>query len=542
MEPEMEQDRFDLEERRRRRVSGVVAIIALLLLITCGVVAYPRLSSLLQPQTQLKEAQTQDTTDVMVTRGPLTQALLLGGAVEPQRSAKLAFEAASGLVAMVQVEPGMPVEAGQLLVELDEAALQRDLAKVRGELLDARTALDKLLTDRGLTKRIQLEEELRKARLSQEQTRRELDLFNQGKGTPQDKKAKARAAVSAAQEALTDLREGKERKDALESQRIAADLAQIEHGPYAWIQNPSEEDRDREWLLRITMLNTRDTYDQALLQYDMDLRAAEQQLVLAQRALSEITAEIAASSPAVEIKKHEAAVQQAGAHVQQLQDQLSALDEGVTDPDVAEAQALVIKREGRAADAEASLQEAKLVAPFAGIVSDVQVLPGVSVVPGMPLLTLYSASELRVVVQVNEMDIGQLHQDQEVQLSFDAFPGQSISGTLGEIPHYGTYQNGLTFFQVAVALEPGDLQLRAGMSANVRVPLMRKENVLLIPTMAVQRDAEGSFVLVVQGGKASQRRVETGISDGIQTEVLQGLEEGETVRVVLQYPIGPIYR
>jgi HlyD family secretion protein len=272
------------------------------------------------------------------------------------------------------------------------------------------------------------------------------------------------------------------------------------------------------------------------------VRAAEQKVVLARRALLKITDEIAAGSAAVELKKRQAAVQQADARVQQLLDQLLALDEDVPDPDVAKAQALVVKLEGRAADAEASLREARLVAPFAGIVSDAQVVPGASVNPGVPLLTLYSAAELRVVAQVNEMDVGQLTQGQEVQLSFDAFPGQSISGALGEIPRYGSYQNGLTYFRVAVAFEPGDLQLLAGMSANVSVPLARKENVLLIPTMAVERDAEGSFVLVVQGGKTTQRRIEAGISDGIQTEVLQGLEEGETVRVVLQYPIGPVYR
>ena len=177
-----------------------------------------------------------------------------------------------------------------------------------------------------------------------------------------------------------------------------------------------------------------------------------------------------------------------------------------------------------------------------GIVSEVRVAPGATVAPGVELLTLYSATDLRVMVYVNEMDIGQIMQGQEVQLSFDAFPGQSTPGTLGEIPRYGTYQNGLTVFKVATAFETGEMELLSGMSANVSVPLARKDDVLLIPTMAVQRDAEGSFVWVVKNGKTTQRRIETGISDGIQTEVVKGLEEGETVRVVLQYPIGPIYR
>jgi multidrug efflux pump subunit AcrA (membrane-fusion protein) len=536
----MIEDRFDLEEQRRKRLSMFVGVATLLALLVCGWWVYPRLKGLLQPADQLQAGLAQETNDVLVTRGPLTQALLLSGALEPQRTAKLSFAAASGQVAMLYVEPGMPVEQGQLLLELDGAALQRDLAKVRGELLEARNALDKLLMDRGLTKRIGLEEDLRKARLNLEEARRELDLFDKGKGTPQDNKAKAAADLTAAQEALTDLREGKEQRDALEAQRITADLAEIEHGPYAWIQNPSEEDHDHEWLLRITMFNTRDAYNQALLQHDMDVRAGEQKVVLAQRDLQKISEEIAAGSAAVELKKRQAAVQQAEARVQQLQDQLKAIDEGAPDPDVAKAQALVVKLQGRAADAEASLAEALLVAPFAGVVEEVNAAPGQSVVPGTPLLTLYSAADLRVMALVNEMDIGQLRPGQQVQLSFDAFPGQSLPGTLGEIPRYGTYQNGLTVFKVATVFEPGELELRTGMSASVSVPLARKEDALLIPTMAVQRDAEGTFVLVVKNGKAAQRRIEVGISDGIQTEVVKGLDEGETVRVVLQSPIGPI--
>jgi len=544
MEPELQEDQFDIEERRRQRVTAIVAGIALLALLACGLFVYPRLKSLLQPQETTAQlgAERGETNDVLVTRGPLTQTLLLGGTLEPQRTAKLSFAAASGRVLAVHVTQGQLVQEGKLLLELDGAALQRELAKVRGELLEARADLGELLEDRGLTKRVELEEDLRTARKNLEAARRELDLFSQGKGTPQDKRAKAAAELVAAHEALTDLREGKEHQDALETQRVRADLAEIEHGPYAWTQNPSEEDRDREWLLRITMFNTRDEYNQALLQHDMAVRAAGQRVVLAQRALQELDDEIQARSAEIELKKHQAALQGAEARVQQLLDQLRAIDEGAADPDVAKGQAAVVKLEGRAADAEAGLDEAALAAPFAAIVGEVRVGPGSAVTPGFELLTLYSASDLRVMAQVNEMDVGELAQGQTVELGFDAFPGQAVAGTLGEIPRYGTYQNGITYFEVAVAFDAAALELRSGMSANVSVPLARKEDVLLIPTMAVQSDAEGAFVLVVENGKTSQRRVETGISDGIQTEVLQGLEEGEMVRVALQSPIGPFYR
>lgn len=538
----MVEELFENDERRRRRTVAVVTAVALLVLLACGALLYPRLEGLLRPQQQEAVGPFASTNDVAVTRGPLTQMMLLAGSVEPQRTAKLSFRTASGTVSAVYVVSGDLIQEGQPLVELDAAALQRELAKVRGELAEAKANLDKLRDDRGLSKRIALEQELSKARLNLEATRRELELLSAGKGTLLEKRAKAAARLGSAQEALVDLREGQQHRDALERLRIAADLAEIEHGPAAWVQNPSEEDLDRAWLLRIAMLNTRDVYNQALLQHEMDIRAAEHTVAVAGRELRDLDDRIAAGSSAVELDKRKASVMQAEARVRQLQDQLRAMDEGTPDPDVAKAQAQVVKLEGRLTQAEASLQEARLVAPFSGVVGEVRVVPGATIVPGSELVTLYSAVDLRVVVSVNEMDVEQLVEGTEVLLGFDAFPGESLTGRLGEIPRYGVYQNGLTVYRVYVKLDPRALALRAGMSATVSVPLGHKDNVLRVPTMAVQYDAEGPFVLVVKEGKPARRSVQIGISDGIQTEIISGVQEGDIVRVQLFYPIGPMYR
>jgi multidrug efflux pump subunit AcrA (membrane-fusion protein) len=112
---------------------------------------------------------------------------------------------------------------------------------------------------------------------------------------------------------------------------------------------------------------------------------------------------------------------------------------------------------------------------------------------------------------------------------------------MGPLPAFGKYENGLTWFDVQVSYDPGGLPLMMGMGANVEVPLASKEDVLLVPAMAVQRDGEGAFVLVVQGKKTERRRVQLGVSDGIHTEVMRGLEEGEVVRVVLRGPVYPTY-
>jgi multidrug efflux pump subunit AcrA (membrane-fusion protein) len=146
------------------------------------------------------------------------------------------------------------------------------------------------------------------------------------------------------------------------------------------------------------------------------------------------------------------------------------------------------------------------------------------------------------LARLSEADVALVHAGQEVELTFDAFPGETLPGSLGEIPGFGTYDNGLTLFDLKVSFDPSVLPLRVGMGATVGVPLQRKEDVLIIPVMAVQRDDQGPFVFVVNGKKTERRRVELGISDGINIEVTSGLEQGEVLRVALLGPIQPFYQ
>jgi HlyD family secretion protein len=525
----------------RRRLISVLVAVVIVALLGLSLRYYPRLRSLLQPTAESLPASVAATRDVRVQRGPIDKVVQLAGTVQPDRVAKLAFLVAKGQVTSVAVFPGQEVEEGQLLVELDLAALQRELAKTRADLLQARGELDDLLKDRGLTRRIQLEEELRQARSAIEEAEQSLQDFLKGKGTPQEERARAAKDLSDARDALEALLDSEDRKAQLEQLRVIADLAEIEHGPYVLIASPSEEDRDREWLLRIDMQNKREAFDQAILQSEMDVRAAEQRVKLAERALAEADREIAAGSPAAEQMKREAALAQAQSKVDQLVVQLQALDEGSPDVEIAKARANVTKLEGRASDAEAAVAEAALVAPFAGVVGEIKVNPGDTTSPGAEVLTLLGFASFHVSAQVNEMDVAELRAGQDAQVRFDAFPGQTVDGRLGEIPSFGTYQNGLTVFEVMVSFDPDDLLLRPGMSANVSVRLFRKDDVLIVPAMAVQRDEEGQFVLVVQGRQTERRHVQLGISDGINVEVVQGLEKGEVVRLVLREPDQPVY-
>ncbi|HOG46324.1 MAG TPA: efflux RND transporter periplasmic adaptor subunit [Anaerolineae bacterium] len=523
-----------------RRAAGVGCLVGLALAVAFGVVLYQQVRNLFAPYRPPRPGGDMVATqDVTVGRGSIADGVYSYGQVKPLRQAELGFRIARGRIVAVPVQPGQPVKAGDLLVQLDPAPLEASLAQARGELLAAQKELGALGTTSIDTQRLKLEVELRDARAALDLAQRNQAAYDAGKDTPQEKRARAAADLDGARAALTALQGSSERTEQLEQLRVAADQAQIDHGPYVLITNPSELDRDREWLLRNDMLAKREAYDSALLRYETDVRAAERKVTLAERTLRTLDRELAAGSPAAERAKRAAAVKAAKAAVQQAQARLAALGESTLAVDVAKAQAKVLKAEGKVADAEAALAEAALLAPFDGTVDMVSAMPETMVASSTTLVNLVDVSAVRIVASVSDIDVVRMQAGQHVRLSFDAFRGpEALPGRLGDIPLYGTYQNGQTTFEVPVIAEGTLPDLRPGMGANIFVPLEHRDDVLLVPAAAVRHDGRGSFVLLVRGSRTEERRVRLGASDGVNTEVLEGLQEDDVVRMPLQSPMG----
>jgi RND family efflux transporter MFP subunit len=539
----MEQEQTTVRGISPRRLAIIVGLAVMTLVAVLAVAFYRELGRLIQPSySRPVPVESMDTQDVQVQRGALSKMLRLFGTIQPGHEAKLALRSAQAQVLDVPVFPGQDVQAGQTLLQLDVAALQRELAKLSNELLEARRELADLVEGGELTKRIQLQEQLRQARSALDEAQQELEDYVAGKDTPETDRARAVADLAQAVLELEALRTSKERQQQLDELQVTYNEAEVKHGPYVLIAKPSEQDRDIELILRNDMLAKNEALQQARLQYEMDIRTAEHQVVLAQRRLRDLERGIAAGSSDAERFKREAAVQQYSAKVQAILSQLVALDQGAAASDVAKAEAKILKLEGKVADAQAAVAEATVVAPFDGMVDQVNVFPGMSVSPGTVLVTVLDTSSIHVLARLSEVDVAQIHAGKEVQLTFDAFPGETLAGTLGEIPGFGTYENGVTLFDVRVSFDGSVLPLRVGMGATVGVPLLRKEDVLMVPLMAVHRDEQGAYVFVVNGQKTQLRRVELGISDGINIEVTSGLEQGELVRATLSGPIRPFYQ
>ncbi len=184
------------------------------------------------------------------------------------------------------------------------------------------------------------------------------------------------------------------------------------------------------------------------------------------------------------------------------------------------------------AKARVELGKATITASFDGIVTDIYINEGQqlsSMTYANPAICLLDPSEIKMNGVIDEMDISKLKLGQEADIILDALPDKEVKGRVTFVSQAGTVQAGVVSYKTIITLENPGEQLRDGMSATAEIIIDRHENVLLIPNRAIQGSWDSPWVEVLADEQVEQRPVELGLSDGIKTEVLSGLEEGESV-------------
>ncbi|MCK4388173.1 MAG: efflux RND transporter periplasmic adaptor subunit, partial [Dehalococcoidia bacterium] len=184
------------------------------------------------------------------------------------------------------------------------------------------------------------------------------------------------------------------------------------------------------------------------------------------------------------------------------------------------------------ASAKLELDKATIVAPFDGIASEVTIDEGQqlsAMTYANPAIRLVDPGKIEMTGVVDEIDIAQVKLGQEADITLDALPDMEVRGRVTFISQIGTVQAGVVSYKTTITLEKPDEELRDGMSATAEIIIDRHDNVLLIPNRAVQGSWDNPWVEVAVGEQIEQRQLTLGLSDGIKTEVLSGLEEGEMV-------------
>ena len=198
------------------------------------------------------------------------------------------------------------------------------------------------------------------------------------------------------------------------------------------------------------------------------------------------------------------------------------------------------------------LAKTTIYAPISGRVTQLNadvgevVISGTMGVAGSQIGTISDLSEILAEVDVDENEIVNVRVGQEAVLKVDAMPDREFSGKAVEVGSSGynrPQQPDVTFFRVKVLFdEPGE-ELRPGMSVRAEIHTAGNQGALAVPIQAVverrpageKKETAGGdgeeikVVFVVDGGKAVQRPVETGLSDETHVELTSGVEQGQTV-------------
>ena len=196
----------------------------------------------------------------------------------------------------------------------------------------------------------------------------------------------------------------------------------------------------------------------------------------------------------------------------------------------------VVLAEARIAAAQAALDQASITAPFTGVITSVDILPGDLVAPSSLAFRIDHLQNLLVDVSVSEVDINQIDVGQPVTLEFDAILGKEYQGKVVEVSPVGVQQQGLVSFEVTIQLIDADEDVRPGLTAAVQIVVRQVKDALLIPNRAV-RWVRGEQVVYLAQNKDNITEtnleivpVSLGASSDEFSELIDGdIKEGDLV-------------
>jgi HlyD family secretion protein len=183
--------------------------------------------------------------------------------------------------------------------------------------------------------------------------------------------------------------------------------------------------------------------------------------------------------------------------------------------------------------ARVQLTYATIRAPISGVIGSVSTQEGETVAAGLSaptFVTILDLSRLQVDAYVDEIDIGKVHVGQKAVFSVDAFPEREFMGDVVAIYPKAVIQDNVVNYDVVVSITtPYEGLLRPEMTANVTITLEARKGVLAVPTRSVKRERGRSLLYVLVEGRPVPRQVKLGWREGQWIEVLDGVDEGQTI-------------
>ena len=341
----------------------------------------------------------------------------------------------------------------------------------------------------------------------------------------------ARVSLLNAQKQLQDLRDAASLRYAQALQQLAQAKRQRDRAQnhYDWIVNWDDEDAQQEYKKWHNMVIS--------IQHDLNDPRTPPQLQDALRAQLELAkrqeqiAKANLDGPSdLDLQEAEANLTLAKAQVEQAEREVARWKDGPPADQVSILEAQI-------AAAQATLDMARLTAPFGSVVTDAQVREGDVVAPGQVAFRLDDLGQLLVDVGLSELDVAQVEVGQQATLAFDALPGRTYHGIVSETALAGEAARGggSVTFRATVRLTDADEAIRPGMTAAVSIRTAHLEDVLLLPLRAIRMRDGTPVVFVLRAGQPQPVKVRLGATSDEYAQLLDGdLHVGD--QIVLNPP------
>ena len=198
--------------------------------------------------------------------------------------------------------------------------------------------------------------------------------------------------------------------------------------------------------------------------------------------------------------------------------------------------------------AQTNLGYATITSPIDGVVLSKSVEEGQTVAASFNTPELFNIAQdltdMRVIANIDEADIGGVKEGQRVSFTVDAFPEDKFDGTVTQVRQEAKTESNVVTYEVVISAPNADLKLKPGLTANVTIFTMEKDNVLAVPAKALRfhpseavlqegesiSDCEGDHKLWTKEGSVFKaHKVELGTSNDVMTEITSGIAAGTEV-------------
>lgn len=208
-----------------------------------------------------------------------------------------------------------------------------------------------------------------------------------------------------------------------------------------------------------------------------------------------------------------------------------------------------------------NLGYATITSPIDGVVISRAVEEGQTVAAGFETPTLFTIAndlkDMQVVADVDEADIGYVAEGQRVEFTVDAYPDDVFTGNVKQVRLEATTESSVVTYEVVISASNPDLKLKPGLTANVTIYTLDRQDVCAVPSKALRfvpdtellsklglsvsgvpaGTAASGTVWVVDGQTVRPVTVSTGVTDGDVTEIISGIQEGELVALGLKMAV-----